>query len=174
MEHAEPCFHVRDPKRYKAERDALMRVMAACSPMEIQLRDGRRGFRLELRVPDVQGESTDANGVRCKQYTVLLVWNNDHPSSRYGNSVTCYFVKPDVMEMEQDYRKRYARSIPHMITAVHPLTGTLTRIPSTERLEPERGATFTILTAARQLYDWLCLYTASKSCSKACRLFSGH
>lgn len=170
-------WYVRNPKRYQAERTAMMQRMAACNPVEKQLADGRRGFQLDIKVPDPDGEITAANGAHFKKYTVMLVWNNDHPQSaanHFGGSVKCYFLSPKIEEMERDFLAHGRPYIPHLLNDVHPRTGAPIRIPCTAQLGQEDNRTFTIVTAVGLVNSWLAAYTASKYRKTAYDKFRQH
>lgn len=170
-------WYVRNPQRYKVEREAMMQRMAACHPREIELPDGRRGFQLEIKVPDPEGEITGANGAHFKKYTVLLVWNNDHPhsaSTHFGGSVKCYFVDPKIEEMELDFRAHGRSYIPHLLNDIHPRTKAPIRIPCTAQLGQEDNRTFTIVSAVGLVNSWLGAYTASKYRKTAYDKFCQH
>ena len=169
-------WYVRNPLRYKKERNAMMQAMAACNPKEIQLRDGRRGFQLDLKIPDPEGEILAENGGHYKKYTVLLAWNNDHPKSaanHFGGSVKCYFVNPSIREMEEDFVAHGRPYVPHLLNDVHPATGASIHIPCTAQLGQE-DPSFTIVTAVGLVNSWLSAYTASKYRKTAYDKFRQH
>ena len=157
-------WYVKNPQRYQKERDAVLKHLAALNPREVQLRDGRRGFLLDLRMPDPEGKILAKNGAYYKQYTVLLAWNNDHPNSaanHFCGGVKCYFLTPTIKEMEADFLSHGRPFVPHLLNDVHPFTGECIHIPCTAQLGQENPK-FTIMTAVGLVNYWLVAYTASK------------
>lgn len=158
-------WYNKNPRRYQQERDLVMRTFRTSDPKEMQLPDGRRGFRLTLRMPDPEGEIVLSDGSHMKPYTVLMVWDTNHPNNaanQYGGSIKCYFVNPTITDMEYDFCTKHSRSyIPHLLSAPHPSNGTTTRIPCTQQLG-QSDERFTMVEAVGLVTNWLANFTASK------------
>lgn len=151
------------PDRYRFEVNAVYQTLHSLNPQEVQLPDGRRGFVMEFKIPDPEGNITD-HGAHYQTYRVLMAWNSNHPSSAsasFGGSVKTYFQSPSIAQIERAYHAHGRPHVPHLLYDRHPVTGSSIMIPCTQRQHNE-DEHFTMVTAAALVNNWLCAMTAAK------------
>ena len=169
-------WYVLNPTRYQMELSAVQQSLRNLNPQLVQLRDGRRGFIMKLRVPDPEGNLLGADGAHYQEYRVLMAWNSDHPRSacrQYGGSVKTYFQSPTAQDIERAYRAHGRSYVPHLIGDVHPVTGGRISIPCTQELSRENDS-YTMVTAVALLMNWLSAMTAAKYSDAAFAVFARH
>lgn len=157
-------WYSKHPERYQYEVNAVYQTLHSLSPQEVELPDGRRGFVMEFKIPDPEGNITNRDGSHYQTYRVLMAWNSDHPhsaGSRYGGSVKTYFQAPTVADIQRAYRSHGRDRVPHLLYDRHPVTGAEILIPCTQQLNNESDA-FTMVTAAALVNNWLSAMTAAK------------
>ena len=157
-------WYMQNPQRYACEAKAVYDVLRRLEPQEVALRDGRRGFIMNFKVPDPEGKLMGSDGAHYQNYRVLMMWNSDHPYSAarcFGGSVKTYFMDPSIAEIEKAYRAHGRARVPHLLYDRHPVTGAHIKIPCTQRMCRE-SESFSMVTAAALVMNWLSAMTAGK------------
>ena len=157
-------WYNKQPSRYQYEVNAVHQTLHSLNPQEVQLPDGRRGFVMQFKIPDPEGDITNGDGSHYQSYRVLMAWSSDHPhcaSSSFGGSVKTYFQSPTIDDIERAYRAHGRPRVPHLLYDRHPVTGGSIMIPCTQRLNGESDR-FTMVTAAALVNNWLSAMTAAK------------
>ena len=166
-------WYEKNPARYQSEVSAVYDKLRRLDPQLVQLPDGRMGFNMSFKVPDPEGNLLGPDGAHYQEYRVLMAWNGDHPrsaSSHFGGSIRTYFQKPTFEDIERSYRAHGRRRVPHILCDRHPVTGAVIYIPCTQRIGQE-SESFTMVTAAALVMNWLSAMTAGKYRETAYRAF---
>lgn len=157
-------WYMNNPSRYACEVKAVYTTLNKLDPQEVSLRDGRRGFIMNFKVPDPEGNLVGPDGAHYQNYRVLMAWNSDHPHSaarNFGGSVKTYFQNPSIADIENAYRVHGRSRVPHLLYDRHPVTGAPIKIPCTQRISHE-DTSFSMVTAAALVMNWLSAMTAGK------------
>lgn len=169
-------WYMQNPARYEQEVKAVYSTLRKLDPQEVVLRDGRRGFIMNFKVPDPEGNLVGSDGAHYQNYRVLMAWNSDHPhsaSANFGGSVRTYFQNPSVTDIENAYRAHGRPHVPHLMHDRHPVTGAQIKIPCTQGLSKE-SESFSMVTAAALVMNWLSAMTAGKYRESAYAAFCKH
>lgn len=104
---------------YLTEIEAMRREFNDPNLMPRFLKDGRMYWVVRIK-PNL-GKDKQGKEYKTMEYTVLLVYDPDHPQARYGTSVKAYLARPTIQELDKlvaripgiDPDKRY---VPHTIS----------------------------------------------------------
>lgn len=156
-------FHERLPARYREECQQVLNECSAMRPVLTQVPDGRRGFMVEIALPDPAGSILMRDGSHRYLYKLLLLWNHDHPrsaSNLYGGSIKAYFASPTDTVICRRMRDLRGAPVPHLIADIHPLTGAECLYPCTAQLGV-LDESFTMRDAIANAVNWLTKYGAA-------------
>lgn len=150
---AAPQWYQTNPALYQAEIAAWRKEMKNPTLQPKFMPDGRMYWTVKCR-PNIGPE------FNTLEYTLLLIYDADHPSCRYGSSVKVYNLKPSLNELESLVKKIPGLSpkyIPHTIS-----DGSGQRYLCTSRVSDtsdnfSTGATSAV-TSYRYAYNWLTVF----------------
>ena len=150
---AAPQWYQTNPALYQAEIAAWRKEMKNPTLQPKFMPDGRMYWTVKCR-PNIGPE------FNTLEYTLLLIYDADHPSCRYGSSVKVYLLKPSLTELESLVKKIPGLSpkyIPHTIS-----DGSGERYLCTSRVSDtsdnfSTGATSAV-TSYRYAYNWLTVF----------------
>ena len=105
-------WYVKNPALLQAEIAAMAEITA----MADAKLDARCGFRRDGKMYWVINLNPVVCGKRC-HWTLLAVYDDDHPQKRWGGSVKFYPVKPNVQEMQAMVARSHVtpKTIPHLL-----------------------------------------------------------
>ena len=75
--------------------------------------DGRAYWLVECQ-PSIAGKRR----AMCRKYTILMVYDKNHPHSAHGSSVKAYFLKPTIEDLQEIVNRTPGvspKNIPHLI-----------------------------------------------------------
>ena len=106
-------WYVKNPALLQAEIAAMAEITA----MADTKLDAQCGFRADGKMYWVINLNPVVCGKRCR-WTLLAVYDDDHPQKRWGGSVKFYPVKPNVQEMQAMVERSHVRPkrIPHLLS----------------------------------------------------------
>lgn len=157
-------FHTLNPTRYYQECEAVLSRCAALNPVLTEVPDGRRGFLVDIAIPDPEGKVRMPDGSHRKIYKILLLWSATHPESAsqlYGGSITAYFASPTGEEVRQRMRDKTGHETPHLIMGTHPITGRSGCVYMCTAQHGDLDTSFTMVEAIANATNWLTLYGAA-------------
>ena len=105
-------WYVNNPDLLAAEKAAMYDFQGNKARFYI-LKDGRACWTVHCQ-PSIVGRDKRC----CRAYDIALIYDNDHPQTRYGSSVKAYLLNPTVDQL-QDIVNRTSgitpKNIPHLL-----------------------------------------------------------
>ena len=102
-------WYQRDPALYQAEICAMRKELKQPDLQPNFMADGRMYWLVKCR-PNIGPE------FNTLEYALLLVYNEDFPSNRYGLPVKAYLIDPTVQQLQEALNKnaeRPLKALPH-------------------------------------------------------------
>ncbi len=62
--------------------------------------------------------NSNPQGIMCRKYDLMLIYDNDHPQARYGSSVKAYLLNPTVNQLQSIVNRTSGvtpKNIPHLL-----------------------------------------------------------
>ena len=101
-----------DPDLLMAEKAAMYDYKGNRAKFGV-MRDGRAYWQVRCQ-PAIAGKDKR----NCRAYDIVLVYDNDHPQTRYGSSVKAYLIRPTIADLQEIVNKTPGvspKNIPHIL-----------------------------------------------------------
>ena len=151
-----PQWYQTDPALFQAEIRAMRKELKQPDLQPQFMSDGRMYWLVKF------GPNPNSDNL-TREYTLALIYNNDHPAARHGCPVKPYLTEPTVQQLQKEMNRIPALSDMSLPHTVRDASGHI-YLDTSSATDIHDGFNISVISAAailRRAYRWLVMYESA-------------